>query len=731
MLQKPMTRRSFLKTTAVTGAALAASQWLSFGDWLTAAEKAEVVVRPTLCNGCSSRCGVLVHLKNGRIWKITGNPDHPASKGKVCARGQGVASWVYHPDRLTQPLKRVGDSKFEPITWEQAFKEIGEKLQEIRQKYGGETIFYAHNPKEIGEFYGERLAYALGTPTILSHHVMCSLNRDVGMQWTLGGVPSADVSKAKYMIFIGRSYADGIKPSSISALLKAKSKGAKIIVIDPRYNSTAPLADKWLPINPGTDLAFLLAMAHVIIRDKLYDEEFVTKNAVGFPEFAAAMAQYTPAWAEKITGIKAETIEEIATDFAKAKPKAFIEPSWKGGFGCSYQNSTETARMVALVNALIGNINRQGGLVFGAKPKLGKLDHTKFPEPEKPKGRRLDEVGENDTYPLALPSKGIIQLVAQKAKEGKAKAGIVYHFNPIRNVPDPQHMIEGFKNLELLVVIDMFMSETAELAHYVLPEPTYLERTELVEPQKGWVPGVAIRAKVLDPIHQETKPFDEIVTGIAKAAGVGQYFNFTLEEVNRILLAGAGITLEQLLEKGVISFKDQEMPEGFTELKTPSKKVEFASQAFAKAGFSAVPQWIEPLVKPNPEQGEFRLLHGKQGIHSHTSTANLPVLLEITKQYDMERLWIPAKRAKALGIKDGDWVIVENDRAKGRIRAKVTELLHPDVVYLPGHYGSFAKKMRYSKGFGISMNDFIKYMIEPMSGAVNAMEVVVKVRKEA
>lgn len=729
MFEGSITRRTFIKATAVTGSALALSQWLSFSEWLGAAQQEKTAIKPTLCNGCSSRCGLWVHLKNDRIWKITGNEAHPRSKGKVCARGQAVASWAYHPDRLTQPLKRVGD-QFEPITWEKAFQEIGQKLQDIQQKFGGESIFYAHNPKDINKYYGQRLAYALGTSTILSHHAMCSLNRDVGMQWTLGGVPSADVGKAKYMIFIGRSYGDGIRPSSISSLISAKSKGAKIIIIDPRYNNTAHLADKWLSIKPGTDLALLLAMANVIIREKLYDEAFVTEYGEGFAEFASEMVQYTPEWAETITGIDKGTIEEIAVDLAKAKPKSFIEPSWKGAFGCNYENSTETGRMVALVNAMLGNINRRGGLAFGTKPKLGKLSEERFPEVEKPEVRRLDEVGKKDTYKLAPSSKGIPQLVAQKAKDGKAKAGIIYHFNPVRNLPDAQHIIEGYKNLELLVVCDMFMCETAEIAHYVLPECTFLERTEVIESISSWVPGVCLRSQVIEKIHNETKTFDQIATGIAQAAGVGQYFNFTLEELNRALLEGTGVSLETLAEKGAVVFKDKEMSEGMIELKTPSKKVEFASSAFAEAGFTAVPKWMEPKVKPKAEQGEFRLLHGKQGIHSHTSTTNIPSLMEISKEYGLERLWIPAKRAAELGISDGDWVIVENSRATGRVRAKVTELLHPEAVYLPGHYGNFAKDLEYSNGFGISMNDYIDYMIEPMSGACNAMEVLVKIRKE-
>lgn len=725
MFKEEISRRSFIKTSLVAGTVLSTGPWLSFEEWIEASEHAEIQIKSSLCNACTSRCGIFVHVKNGRLWKVSGNPDHPRNRGSICARAHGYTETVYSPDRLTQPLKRVGE-EFVPVTWDEAYKEIASKLKKILADYGPESVFYMQNPKESGKFYGFRFMDTLGVATRCSHHATCSASRDSAFKFTLGGVPSADVSASKYLVFVGRSYADGIRPSSMLSLLSAKEKGAKIIVIDPRYNSTAPLADKWLPIRPGTDLAMLLAIAHILIKEQLYDEEFVYQNGVGFDEFAAAMAEYTPEWAAEITGLSAEDIIEIAQGLGKNKPKALIEPSWKGAFGCNYENSTETGRMVALINGMLGNIGRFGGLLFGKKAELGKLDPEKHPEPEKAKGPRLDGAGKEN--PLMMTSKGAPQLVMKKAKEGKAKAGFINHFNPVRNFPDPQHMTDGFKKLDLLVVTDIVMSETALLADYILPEPSFLERTEMVERLAGKNPTLCIRSKAIDIIHPDTRTFPQQVTELAQEMGLGQYFNFTVEDLNRVSLAPLGISYEELLEKGAISIDDP-LVEGFPKLKTESGKVEFASEAFRRAGYSAVPKWMAPAK--SPREGEFRLIHGKQAIHSHTSTVNAPYLAQISIDYDLDRLWINGSKAEEMSLKNGDWVVMESSIATGRIQVKVTERVHPEAVYIPSHYGSYSEKLTTaSKVRGLSMNDFIEYQVQAMSGSANMMEVVVKIRKE-
>jgi thiosulfate reductase/polysulfide reductase chain A len=235
---------------------------------------------------------------------------------------------------------------------------------------------------------------------------------------------------------------------------------------------------------------------------------------------------------------------------------------------------------------------------------------------------------------------------------------------------------------------------------------------------------------VVDKVHPETRSFDEIIGELARRMGIGQYFNFTLDELNAAQLKPLNITLDEMKKKGSITLDAQPPAPGMPKLTTASGKVEFASAAFAKNGFSAVPRWLPPKVAPDLKNlKSFRLIHGKQGYHSHTATANIPYLLQITKDYGAERLWINARRANLLGISDGDLVTVRSSLATRQIRAKVTERIHPEAVYLPSGYGNYSPYLRNAAGFGISMNDFVPFHTEPISGHAMMMEVIVEVEK--
>ncbi|WP_066175181.1 molybdopterin-containing oxidoreductase family protein [Bacillus marinisedimentorum] len=729
MLRSKFSRRTFLKSSAAATAVTATAGTVGFKEWssqmASAAESENVKAIPSTCNGCSSKCGIIGYTKNGRLWKLTGHPDHPNSKGKLCARGHGYATVVYSPDRLTEPMKRSKDGSFKPISWETAFDEIGSKLKEIISQYGPETVALTEDPRATGKYYSPRLINAMGSPNYYTHHVVCSNARDAGYLHTVGvSKTSADISNAKFIMFIGRSYGDGIRPSSIQSLAAAKDKGAKVIIVDPRLNNTSTFADEWLAIRPGTDLAFVLAMANVLITENLYDKAFIEKHAEGFNKFADNARQYTPEWAEKITGIPADTIARMAREMAAVRPQALIEQSWRGAFGCNYFNSTETGRAVAQFNALLGNYQQEGGSIFTTKPHLGKLDSAKHPSPPEPKAKRMGD----EEYPLAYPGHGVATVVAKKAMEGKAKAALFHHSNAAVGYGNPKYMKEALEKLDLVVAIDVQMSETALLADYVLPDVTYIERTEVIEALSGKTPGIALRQEIVEKVHPETKPVHEIYEGIAKAMGLEQYFNFTLDELNEAILAPTGISYKELKEKGTIMFPAEKVKYGeLPKLKTPSGKVEFYSKAYEEAGFEPIVTWVEPKVKPDPST--FRLITGKQANHSHTQTANIPILMQITKDYDLERVWMNPKRAKELGIKDGDMVEVKSSEATSRVRVKVTERIHPESLFVPGHYGITSKFLNTAKGIGFSYMEHVPFDIEPRGGTSMIHEVIVKVRK--
>lgn len=730
MSENAITRRSFLAGSAGVATLAATAGYVSFGAWGqahadSAAGGGETKTVHTLCNACSSKCGFTAYVVDGRLTKLIGDQGHPYAKGKLCARGYGYSQIAYSKDRLTDPLKKNDTGKFEAISWDQAYSEIAEKVKSILGNGGPEALAMVQDPRPSGKYYSTRFMNALGSANVYTHGAACNLSKESGMTQVIGtGSYASDVANSKMTMFIGRSYADAIRPSSVAELQKAHENGSHIVLVDPRCNNTRVFADEWVPINPGTDLALVLAMSNVLIQHGLYDAEYVAANSVGFEQWAAEIAGYTPAWAEKITGIPSDTIESLATQFAEAAPAASIEPSWRAAFGCSYQNSGETARAVCLFNTLLGCWNQKGGALFTSSVSAGAVDKEKFLSVPKVEAK----VAGSAEYPLALTGMGSNVHAAQLAKEGKLKGMFFYNSNMAAGYSNTAYLAEALGNLDLCVVIDVQMSETAMLADYILPDTSYLERTELPEFIGDIVPVVALRSQAIEKIHPNTKPVDEIFSQLAEACGVGQYFNFGMEELADAQLKTVGLSLDTLRKSGPAAFPEKEFKYGSTpKWKTPTEKIQFTSEACAKAGLSATPVWVEPAVMPMGN--ELRLIGGKQAIHSHTQTANIEDLMQITKDYDLTRVWMNADKAAQLGISDGDEVEVSNTQHTGRCRVKVTQRINPTALYMPSHYGCSSPEQHTAYNVGLRQMDYVPFHIEPAYGSAMTQEATVTVKK--
>lgn len=729
MSEHAITRRSFLAGSAGVAALAAASGFASFGDWQEAYAWGgpEVSSTHTLCNACSSKCGFTAYVTDGKLAKLIGDENHPYAKGKLCARGYGYAQIAYSPDRLTDPLKKNAQGKFEAISWDQAYAEIAEKVHAIIDADGPQALAMVQDPRPSGSYYTKRFMGALGSANVYTHGAACNLSKNSGFTQVIGtGDYSSDVASSKMTMFIGRSYADAIRPSSVAALQKAHENGARIVLVDPRCNNSIAFADEWLPINPGTDMALVLGMAHVLVTRDLYDADYVAANSVGFDEWAAYLTSCTPAWAAEITGISANTIERLALEFAEAAPAASIEQSWRGAFGCAYANSGETARAVCLFNTLLGCWNQKGGALLTSSVSVGDLDKEKFPSVPKVEEKILGA----SEYPLGLTSMGSNVYAAQMANTGAIKGMFFYNSNMAAGYSNTAYLADALSKLELMVVIDVQMSETAQLAQYVLPECSYLERMEVPEFMGGKNPAVVLRSQVLERVHPNTKSCDEIFSELARACGVGEYFDFTVKELAEAQLATVGVTLDELSREGIVYFPDKAFTYGKTPTwKTPTGKIQFVSEACEKAGLSPYPVWVEPKVMPDAKAGTLRLIGGKQAHMSHTSTANIEGLMQITKDYDLTRVWINAEVAEKLGIEDGDEVLVSNECHEGIARAKVTQRINPTALYMPSHYGCTSPDEHTAYGVGLRQMDFVPFDLEPGYGAACTQEALVTVKK--
>lgn len=725
-----ITRRRFIQggTGVAAAATLLGGGFLGFDAWRQAyadAPAKEVKQVHSLCNSCSSKCGFTATVEDGKVMTMIGDPEHPYCDGTLCARGYGYASIAYSEDRLTNPLKRTESGAFEAISWDDAIKEISEKIAQIVDEDGPQALVLIQDPRPSGSYYTKRFMNALGSANVYTHGVSCNMSKVSGMTQAIGaGDFVSDVANAKMIMFLGRSYADGIRPGSLHDLQAAHKRGAHIVMVDPRYNASCLYADEWVPIKPGTDLALVLAMANVLVSRGTYNQEYVANNTVGFEDWAARLPEYTPEWAAEITGIPAETITRLAEEMWEAAPASSIEQGWRAAFGCSHKNSGETARALCLFNTLLGCWGAEGGAIFYPSASAGKLTDPRFAAPPAPKEKILGSA----EYPLAAASMGVSTFALQQIAEGKVKGVIFYQSNCVGGYSNPKQLDEWVRQAELSVAIDVQMTETCKACQYVLPDTSYLERLEVPEFVGGRVPVVALRDRVLDKIHPETKPVDEIFAELGRACGVGQYFDFTVDELADAQLATVGLSLEQLQEEGIVAFPEKAYKPG-KEItwKTPSGKIQFTSEACAKAGFTPSPTWIEPLVMP--EEGQFRLVGGKQTIHTHTQTANIKPLISISKKYGLERPWINADVAATLGIEDGDEVEISSDAFTGRTKIKVTERIEPTSLYLPSHYGRMIPEQQLSYGVGLSQMDFVPFHLEPGYGGTMAQEAVVTVKK--
>lgn len=731
-MSKPtVTRRAFLEGAAGVAAGCAAAGGIhgalrAHASAAPAEQPAQTWTAHTLCNACSSKCGYTAYVVDGKLDKLIADEQHPYAKGKLCARGYGYAQIAYSPDRLTMPLRKKEDGSFEEIPWEQAYQEIAGKLHDIVAEHGPEALALVHDPRPSGKFYAKRFMSALGSANVYTHAAACNLSKESGFTQVIGtGNYSSDVANSKMTMFIGRSYADAIRPASVAALQKAHDNGAHLVLVDPRCNNSITFADEWVPINPGTDLALILGMAHVLVKRGLYDKAYVERHAHGFDDWARSLATCTPSWAEEITGIKATTIERLAVEFAQAAPAASIEPSWRAAFGCAYANSGETARAVCLFNTLLGCWNQKGGALLTPGIEAGPLDPERFPTPPAPEKPQLG----SDKYPLALGSMGSSVYAAEMAHDGQLRGMLFYNSNMAAGYTNTAYLEEALGKLELMVVIDVQMSETAQLADYVLPECTFLERMELPEFISGKVPVVALRDQVLER-PEGAKSVDEIFTELAQAYGVGDYFNFTLEELAQAQLETVGLSLDALRTVGTVSFPERAFTYGEEPTwNTPTGKVQFTSEACEQAGLSPYPVWVEPQVMPNAQAGELRLIGGKQANMSHTMTANVEPLMQITHDYDLTRVWINSSVAQELGIEDGDEVLVHNDLGSGQVRVKVTERINPTALFMPSHYGCTSASEHTANGVGLRVMDFVPFAIEPGYGSAMTQESVVSVMK--
>ena len=728
MSQARVSRRNFLKLSSAAMGAFALGQALP-APVARAARQAGLIdadgdgYLPTMCEMCVWRCGVRAKVVKGRVVKLEGNPEHPHSLGRLCARGQSGLMNTYDPDRVLFPLVRVGkrgEGRFRQATWDEALDIVAQKMLEIKEKYGPEAMIFSstHNLSQV-QF--ENLLNGYGSPNYGTQRSLCFNAMVTAFLLTYGvEEPARNYDDVKFILLVGRNLAEAISTSETSALVDALSRGAKLVVLDPRFTKTAALADEWLPIRPGADAAFLLAMINVIVTEELADCEFVKKYVVGCDELPQAMQDYTPEWAESKTGVPAGTIRRMAHEYAAAGHNAMAHPGWRTS---NFINSFQTERAIATLNALSGNVLKPGGCLIAASPEASGVPLGKPPQPPYPRISALRLDGVPWKYPLVPLKLGVFQEMRDAILSGQpyqARGWFIARQNPVLSLPDRNRTLEALGKLDFIVAVDVILNDTAWFSDVVLPEASYLERYDPLNVVGG---KIFIRQPVIEP-QGEARSALWIYKQLGERLGLGNYFQYADEEdYLRQQLAPLGLSLEELKVKGYLDPEIERKNNGEIVFNTPSGKIEVYSETLAKAGFSPWPAWEEP---PVPPAGQFYLLTGKVAQHTQFATQNNQYL---HKYQDEPRLWMNTRAANSLGLKDGDLVEVTSAVGSARIPLLATQAIRPDCVYLTPGFGHLSKGLRTAYGVGASDSALHVTYTDPVSGGQALSQTFVRVRK--
>jgi len=673
----------------------------------------------TTCgHDCGGRCLLKVHVRDGEITRIE-TDDGAEPQLRACVRGRAYRQRVYAPDRLQYPMKRTGqrgEGRFTRISWDEALDTVAKELIRVRDTYGNSSILLLqgsgststlHSPNAVASLLASFGGYT-GTWGIASYEgPLYASMATYGTIYTGNGWQ--DLLNSRLIVLWGWNPASTVwDPNTMLTLHQAKEKGIKIIAVDPRFTDTAAvLADEWIPLRPGTDIALLVAMAYVIIANDRHDRAFLETCTVGFDKFRDYVMGVedgiakTPAWAEGITKVPAATVERLALEYAAAKPAAFI-PGWGPARGALAEQFTRAGITLC---ALTGNIGKEGGFSggfmvpfrlpgFGSRRASNPVDKG-FP----PRPNSLHKI-RGAGNPTSARIHGV--KVADAIRRGRSggypcdpKMAYVVASNFLNSHPDTNQGIAAFRELEFIVVQDQRLTPTARFADILLPVTTFMEREDMHVPWLG-SPFYIYMQQAIGPMYQAKSDHD-ICIELAPRLGVTDYDNETSDQSRLKKLAETNdyvTDFDSFRDDGVlrlktegpfIAFAEEVKDPGNHPFPTVSGKIELYSELLAEMENRDIPPVAKHISVPEghddtlADKYPLQLLTTHHKSTTHSVMEKLPWLEEVSPKH----LWLSGRDAAARGIADGDEVIAFNDRGRVRIKVWVTERIMPGVVCVP------------------------------------------------
>jgi thiosulfate reductase / polysulfide reductase chain A len=688
----------------------------------------ETQVKRTVCMWCHDHCKVEVHIENGRLIRVEEDKEHPRSAilkptVRACPRARAAAEWFYHPDRLRYPLKRSGErgeGKWQRISWEQALDEIASGLDDVRKKYGAEAVATSSGTYRTHDEYRRRFFNLFGTPNCIGQgHICWGINNMVST--ALSGLccnavtPRPGITRCVLLIGTNPRQAER---GSWRAILNARKEGAKIIVIDPRRTETAEWADIWLQLRPGTDCALLMSMINVILEEELYDKEFVDKWCYGFDQMAERVRDYSPNKVSAITWVPSEKIREAARMYAINRP----------GISFNYMGVEQQANVVQalharfILSAITGNIDVRGGDI-GRPPTQGYISESEIELGDKlPREQKMKQIGSDRFKLLSWEGYDMIQGNVEKVwgrrlpethhcfahapsvframitgQPYPVRAMISASSNPLLTMPNTGMVYRAIKSLDLYVVMDFWLTPSAELADYILPAASWLERPCLSTAcdTAGFIDGGEAPLPAFKEGEYDRRTDYDLWRGLGMRLGQEEYWPWkTLEEAYDYRLAPLGYTLEEFSSRingHFVPKGDNSIPlytgkksyekVGFA---TPTGKFELYSTILEKLGYDPLPVHKEPPESPVGDvevAREFPLVLITGGRFLPMYHSEHRQIASLREQHPDPIIQVNPQNALELGIADGDWIWIETPRGRVKQKCQLSNGIAPGVVH--------------------------------------------------
>ncbi|MFJ7993694.1 molybdopterin oxidoreductase family protein [Peribacillus frigoritolerans] len=630
-------------------------------------------VFPSVCSlDCPDQCGLLLHKKDGKIIKVQGDPDHPVTKGNICNKVRNMTARLYDPNRLKQPLKRIGPKgkgNFVPISWEEAIDTITSKWKDLIEMHGPESIlpysFYGNMGNLSAEGMDRRFFHKLGASML--ERSICNAAGSVGYSYTMGGsfgIDPEETIHTKLFIMWGIN-AVSTNMHQVTLAQKARKNGAKVVVIDVHKNQTGKWADWFIPILPGTDSALALGLMHILYAENLVDQPFLDEYTVGAAELREHVRQYDPATVSAITGVPIDDLYELARMYGTTSP-SFV----RIGNGLQHHdNGGMAVRTIACLPALTGQwMEEGGGAIKGNSGYLAfNIKALRRPDLLRNKATRtinMNQIGQ-----------------ALMEKENPIRSMFVYGSNPALVAPNANKVQEGLMREDLFTVVhDLFLTETAMFADLVLPATSSYETEDFYN--SYWHNYVQIQKPVVEK-YGESKSNVELFKLLAAGMGFGeQAFRDSEEDMIRQALDFPdnphleGITYDSLSRNQFVKAKMQPMFPG--KLPTPSGKIELYSERMKRDGYEPLPTYT-PIIKDSDLP--FLFIPAPNHNFLNSTFSNNAKHISMEKE---PKLHMNAADAQTMGIAAGDMVRIWNGRGECLLTAAPGENVLPGVLVSQG-----------------------------------------------